>query len=103
MVNTEELRSILANATEDTIVHLSYRAGRPATTRACAEFEAASDWNEDRGVPATSYIGHFAGIKTTKKGDTVLTLFCHNRGDVGAYRAFNPNLGTILSLVVDPA
>ena len=103
MLTAANLLALLANATEDTIVHLAYIAGRPATAHACSEFEAASDWNADRGVPATTYIGHFAGFKTTKKGDTVLTLFVHNRGDVGQFRAFNPNLGTILSLVVDPA
>jgi hypothetical protein len=103
MVNTAALLALLANANEDTIVHIAYIAGRPATAKACVEFDAAKDWNADRGVPATTYIGHFAGFKTTKKGDTVLTLFVHNRGEAGQFRAFNPNLGTILSVEIDPA
>lgn len=102
-MNAAQLQAALANANEDTIVHLSYVAGRPASEQGKAEFAMARDWNGDRGRPATYYIGHFRGFKTTKKGDVVLTLFCANRADVGNFRTFNPNLGTVLSVAVDPA
>jgi len=105
MLNANDLQALLANATEDTIVHIAYLAGspKPVTHQAIQEFNDAQDWNGDRGVPATTYIGNFGGFKTTKRGEVVLTLFVHNRGQVGQFRTFNPKLGTVLSVVVDPA
>ncbi len=105
MLNANDLQLLLANATEDTIVHIAYLAGSPkaVTAQAVKEFNEASDWNGDRGVPATHYVGNFAGFRTTKKGETILTLFVHNRGSVGQFRTFNPKLGTVLSVTVDPA
>jgi len=105
MLNANDLQLLLANATEDTIVHLSYLAGSPkaVTRQAVEEFNQASDWNGDRGVPATHYVGNFGGFRTTKKGEVILTLFVHNRGSVGNFRTFNPKLGTVLSVTVDPA
>lgn len=99
MLNAKDIAAALANANENTIVHIEYLAGRPVTERAKREFEEASDWNK----PATHYVGNFAGTKTNKYGELVLTLFCHNRGKTGAYRAFNPNLGEVRSVrVVHP-
>ena len=105
MFNANDLQALLANATEDTIVHIAYLAGSPkaVTAQAIKEFNDASDWNGDRGVPATHYVGNFAGFRTTKRGEVILTLFCHNRGETGNFRTFNPALGTVLSVVVDPA
>ncbi len=105
MLNANDLQALLSNATEDTIVHIAYLAGSPKalTAQAIQEFNEASDWNGDRGVPATHYVGNFAGFRTTKKGEVILTLFVHNRGSVGQFRTFNPKLGTVLSVVVDPA
>lgn len=97
MLNANDLSAALANATEDTIVHIEYLAGKPVTERAKREFEAASDWNK----PATSYVGNFAGMKTNKFGELVLTLFVHNRGETGQFRAFNPKVGKVLSLWVE--
>lgn len=79
MLNANDLQSLLANATEDTIVHLSCLAGSPraVTHQAVEEFNQASDWNGDRGVPATTYIGTFGGFKTTKRGEVVLSLFVY--------------------------
>lgn len=100
MLNANDIAALLANATEETIVHVEYLAGRPVTERAKREFEEASDWNK----PATSYVGNFAGMKTNKWGELVVTIFCHNRGEIGAYRAFNPKVGKVLSLrVVNPS
>jgi hypothetical protein len=100
-MNAAQLQAILANATEDTIVHIDYLAGSPKalTAQAVREFNQAADWNK----APTSYVGHFAGFKTTKRGEVVLTLFVANRGDVGQFRTFNPALGTVLSVTVDPA
>lgn len=85
------IETLLANATEETIVHIDYVAGRAPCARAIEEAEMASDWEK----PNTSYVGHFKGLRRTKKGDLVLTLWVHNRGEVGAYRAFNPRLGHV--------
>lgn len=105
MLNANDLQALLANATEDTIVHIDYLAGSPKaiTHQAVEEFNQAQDWNGDRGVPATHYTGSFGGFKTTKRGEVILTLFVHNRGSVGQFRTFNPKLGTVLSVAVDPA
>ncbi len=97
MMNANDIASALANANEQTIVHIEYRAGRPANARGIKEYAEASDWNK----PSTSYVGHFAGMKKNKFGELVLTIFVANRGQTGAYRAFNPNLGTVLSLRVE--
>lgn len=91
-----DLFSLLANATPDTIIHLDYVARRPASAIAHEEFEAAQDW----GKRPTSYIGNFSSLKRNKKGEIVLTLFVHNRGEIGKYRAFNPTLGTLRHIEV---
>ncbi len=98
MLNANDILSALSNANENTIVHIEYRAGKPANARGIKEYAEASDWNK----PSTSYVGHFAGMKKNKFGELVLTLFVHNRGSSGSYRAFNPNLGTVLSMWVEP-
>lgn len=96
MFNADALEALLRNATEETIVHLEYDAGRPPTSRAKDEFKQAKDWHKS----PHEYVGHFAGFKRTKHGELILTLFVHNRGEAGAYRAFNPNLGTIKAIRV---
>jgi len=102
MLNANDLQALLANATEDTIVHIDYIAGSPKalTAQAVEEFNQAVDYNGDRGIPSTHYTGNFAGFRTTKKGEVILTLFVHNRGEVGQFRTFNPKLGTVLSAKV---
>lgn len=105
MLNANDLQALLADATEDTIVHIDYIAGSPKalTAKAVEEFNQAADWNGDRGIPSTHYVGNFAGFRTTKRGEVILTLFVHNRGEVGQFRTFNPNLGTVRSAWVNPA
>ncbi len=102
MLNANDLQALLANATEDTIVHIDYLAGSPKalTAQAVCEFNQASDYNGDRGIPSTHYTGQFGGFKTTKRGEVVLSLFCHNRGETGCWRTFNPALGSVLSVKV---
>jgi hypothetical protein len=99
MMNATDIVALLANATPDTIVHIDYLAGRPANERAKQEFNQASDWKKS----GTSYVGHFVGMKTNKWGELILTLFVHNRGEIGSYRSFNPNLGKVRAIrVVKP-
>ncbi len=102
MLNANDLQALLANATEDTLVHIDYIAGSPKalTAQAIEEFNQAADYNGDRGIPSTHYTGQFGGFKTTKRGEVVLSLFVHNRGSVGQWRTFNPALGTVLAASV---
>lgn len=99
MLTEQDVLKLLADATSSTIIHVDYAAARPATAKGVEEYQAAADWAK----PCQSYVGHFAGLKRNKWGELVLTIWCHNRGEAGAYRAFNPRLGTIRSLKVEPA
>lgn len=96
MLNANDIAALLANANEQTIVHIEYRAGKPANDRGIKEYAEASDWNK----PSTHYTGHFVGMKKNKFGELVLTIWCHNRGETGSYRSFNPNLGSVLLVKV---
>lgn len=91
-----DLEAMFKNATKETIVHVRYSAGRQATHRAVEEALMAADWEK----PSDEYVGHFESLRRTKKGDLVLTLFVHNRGEAGRYRAFNPTLGTLKEVVI---
>lgn|SRR5574338_265663 len=100
MLNAKDIEALLANANADTIVHIDYLAGRPANDRGRKEYAEAKDWNK----APTEYTGNFAGLKRNKFGELVLTLFVHNRGTTGCYRAFNPNLGEVRAIrVVQPS
>lgn len=93
MVN---LSDMFWNATPDTIVHLTYAAGRPANAQGKREFAEARDWNK----APREFVGNFVSLKRNKRGEQVLTLFVHNRGAIGAYRAFNESVGTVLAVEV---
>ena len=100
MMNAADIAALLADATPDTIVHIDYLAGRPANERGKAEFREARDWNKR----PTEYTGNFSSLKRNKFGELVLTLFVHNRGATGSFRAFNPNLGEVRAIrVVKPS
>ena len=100
MLNAKDIEALLANANENTIVHIDYLAGRPVNDRGRKEYAEAKDWNK----APTEYTGNFAGLKRNKFGELVLTLFVHNRGTPGCYRAFNPNLGEVRAIrVVQPS
>ena len=86
-----DLKALFQGVEKGTIVFLKYRAGRRPTMGAVREAMEA----EQYGMEQNEYFGHFDSLNVTKKGDTVLTLFVTNRGANGAYRAFNPSLGTL--------
>jgi hypothetical protein len=96
MLNAKDIEALLANATPDTIIHIDYLAGKPVNAKGKQEFAQARDWNKR----PTEYTGNFASLKKNKFGETVLTLFVHNRGTTGCYRAFNPNLGEVRAIKV---
>ena len=85
------LEALFANATKETVVFVRYITGRKATVQAVKEAQEAADW----GKTPEEFLGHFESLRRTKKGDLVLTLFVHNRGETGKFRAFNPNLGDL--------
>ncbi len=97
VVAEQVLEVLLKDATKDTIVHVKYTAGREASDTAIIEFNQASDWKK----PSDEYVGHFESLKRSRKGDLVLTLFVHNRGTKGQFRAFNPNLGHLRDIRVE--
>jgi hypothetical protein len=100
MLNAKDIEALLANATPDTIVHIDYLTGNPPNAIGRKEYAEAKDW----GKAPTEYTGNFASLKRNKFGELVLTLFCHNRGKLGSYRSFNPNLGTVRAIhVVQPS
>lgn len=96
MLNANDVRHLLANATTDTILHLDYVAGGKPGQTASDDLEKASDWKK----APTSYTGHFVSLRTNKWGEIVLTVFCHNRGEIGKCRSFNPSVGTLRNLEV---
>ena len=68
----------------------------PISEIAKEEYRDALDWKKS----PTSYVGHFVSLKNNKRGEPVLTIFCHNRGETGKFRAFNPVLGTLRSVTL---
>ena len=91
-----DLEAMFANATKETLVKVTYEVGREAKPQAIREAMMASDWAEAwGGIGWEEYIGQFESLKRSKKGDLILTLFVHNRGDTGRFRAFNPSLGKL--------
>jgi len=91
--------ALFSNATPEDIVHITYYAGRPSGPRARAEYESSLDW----GKAATEYVGNFVSYRLTKKGEPLLTLWVHNRGESGAYRSFNPRLGLLTNMFIRKA
>lgn len=88
----DNVETILAGATNETIVHLDYVAMRPASETAKKEFADARDWDKR----PTQYVGHFSSLRRTKRfGELVLTLWVHNRGESGGFRAFNLDSGKL--------
>jgi hypothetical protein len=96
MTNDELLERLFEGATTDTIVHLTYIPGR-AHDRGDQAADAASDWHKDNRY---RYVGNFSSMRHNSRGELVITLFVHNRGDTGCYRAFNPSLGTLKDIHV---
>jgi hypothetical protein len=95
---------VLLTLKEDTILFVSYIPGRKPTPRAYAEARRSVD---DEGIAPRHFTGKFKGARVTKKNEIVFTLWVEERDHTengrlvpGAYRAFNPSLGTLLALDV---
>lgn len=107
-MNEAEMLEKLAGCGRGTRVFLSYIAGRVNLhPNAQAERERA----EDEGLNLRHYTGTLESLRDTSKGQKLLTLWVEERDShtpegalvPGNYRAFNPNLGRMLTLeVLDP-
>ena len=106
MINATQLESKLQNVPEGSIIFVSYIPGRPPTSRAISEARRAI---VEEGIAPRHFTGALKALWKTKKGQTVLTLWVNERDSVsrdgagmteGAYRAFNPSLGRLLSVEV---
>ncbi len=100
-MSEQEMVLALAGVPSGTPLFVSYVAGRPPTDRAIRE--AARSRRE--GIAKRHYFGTLAEVRTTKRGDAILTIVCENRddertGEHRAFRTFNPNLGQLLSVAV---
>jgi len=100
MITAAQMVKAMENVALDSIVFVAYTAGRPAGPQGIEECSKA----REEGINLTHYTGQFKGIRVTKKGEHVMTLWVQERGENGAYRAFNPSLGTLRTLeVIQPA
>jgi hypothetical protein len=99
-ISEAEMIAILEGARKGAKVFISYLAGRPATERAQAELARAGSEGEG---PRRWYTGTFEGLSRNKAGQAYFRAFVAERGAEGAYRSFNPTLGTLLTLeILDP-
>jgi len=96
MINATQMAEKMKDVPLDSIVFVAYEAGRPSGPQGIAESAKA----RQEGLNLTHYTGHFKGIRVTKSGHHVMTLWVQERGEAGAYRAFNPALGTLRTLEV---
>lgn len=100
-ISGTEMVKRLKDVAEDSIVFVSYIAGRRPSTQALRECSRASD----EGIAMRHFTGHFKKVWVTKRGEPVLSVWVEERdsanGSVkGAFRTFNPALGKLLSLEV---
>ena len=96
MLNATAMSAILSDVLLGSTLFVSYEAGRPASEKAVDEACRA----KSEGLSMLHHVGTFVSLKTSKKGDLILTVWSETRGEKGAYRAFNPNLGNLRSLHV---
>jgi len=80
----------------NSVVFVGYLAGRPAGPQGIKEASKA----REQGINLTHYTGQFRGIRVTRKREVIMTVWVQERGEAGAYRAFNPALGTLRTLEV---
>lgn len=88
----------------DSTVFVSYVPGRAPSAQALREGERAMN----EGISPRHFTGTFKGVSKTKRNEVVFTLWVEERDSIardgtktpGAYRAFNPSLGRLLSLEV---
>ena len=102
MITAEEMVQKLVGVEPDSLLFISYKAGRPPTKRAIREAKKASD----EGYVRRWFVGRFVSQFTSKKGDPILTVFTETRynemkpTENGHFRSFNANLGQLLAIEV---
>lgn len=106
MLNATQVMKVLENLPLNSVVFVSYIAGRKPHAKAYQEGERAV---EDEGISPRHFTGTFQGVRLAgKHKEPVFTLWVEERDSVhrdgkktpGAFRAFNPSLGKVLTLEV---
>lgn len=100
MLTTTDMLARLSNVSRGTLLFVSYAAGREPTARA---IEEARPHTENPKRSRRHFVGELSSVWTARNGDTIMTVYVHNRdtgGEPGAYRSFNPALGELLALEV---
>lgn len=105
MMNPDDVMKVLTGLPLDSVLFVSYVPGRKPHARACQEGERAIE----EGISPRHFTGTFKGVHRSKRlNEVVFTLWVEERDSVrrdgtktpGAYRAFNPSLGRVLTLKV---
>lgn len=100
-MNAIQMIEKLMGVPEGSKLFVSYIAGRPPSDTAKRQARR----NAREGIARRHFTGTYTSVRMTKRGHVLLTMWVEERdsGDPmrqGAYRAFNPSLGTLLSLEV---
>lgn len=103
-LSAEQMESALSGASRGSLIFVSYLAGREPTPRAIVEARRAT---EELGIARRHFVGTLESVRTTKRGERIMTVFAHNRDRLtaegfveGNYRSFNPALGQLLAVEV---
>lgn len=103
MINTAQMLQVLKDVPVGSTVFVSYKAGRRPGPNAALECARA----ESEGINLRHFTGKLEGVHKAKNGDHYFTLWVEERDSIkngtpspGNYRAFNPALGTLLTLEV---
>ena len=99
MMTAQQMEDALNGVAPGAMLFVSYVAGREPTALAIDE---ARPHTENPTRSRRHFVGTLSSVWTAKNGDPIMTIKAHNRGldTKGAYRSFNPNLGTLLSVQV---
>ena len=87
--------SVPGKTKDGALVHLRYRAFRPATERQVGEAKIA----KDMGQPLDQYTGRLDRVWKSKAGHTIITMFVILQRKM-RYRAFNVDQGQLFDLRV---
>lgn len=95
----QEMLNKLREIPFGSLVFVSYTAGREPTDRAIRE----SKRSRREGINGRHFIGTLEVVRRTKKDEVIMVIKCDNREDERngypyGFRAFNPNVGTLLTL-----
>lgn len=71
-------------------VFVSYLPGREANRKQVSEAPV--------GMAGRHLVGTLSDVRIARNGDPIITIFAHNRGRSGSFRAINPNLGQVLAI-----